>query len=603
VRIPEEKIQEVREATNIVEVVSQYVTLKKRGKTFFGLCPFHTEKTPSFSVDPIRGFYHCFGCGEGGNVFSFVMQMEKVSFPEALRSLAKKAGVFLPAYEEDEGKAKEIEALYTVHTFAATYFRQCLTDTHAGKRALEYLENRGFCRDTIETFQIGYAPDAWDSLLKKAEHASIQPGLLQKAGLVVTKKEGHGYYDRFRGRLMFPVLNLSGRIVGFGGRSLKEEEGVPKYVNSPETPIYHKSRLLYGLFQSKSGVRREDRVLLVEGYTDLMRLHQNGLDYGVATSGTALTGEQAKLLSRYSKNVTLVFDGDSAGFNAAIRGVDILLAEDLNVDVVTLPRGSDPDSFLRDRGKEALEDLLNTAQGFIDFQLTQWQKKDKLKNPFDRATAARNLLNTVVKIRDPLQRNAMVKDVSEKLGVDEKLLFRQMGPIGREEIKDKNEPRKRGGSARRAAEQGLLLLLLEDGKKWGRILFQFVEPRYFQEKEIQQAVEDFYDAYLQGRLINGRMLLDKYIENPGMTRDVTGLMAEGIGKDVDRSQFGLDCLLVLRQGEIQEQIAQVQHQMRTAQSRGEDVSDLNRKWMDLKKEHEKIKREIEEAWKKNVEIS
>jgi len=602
VRVPEEKIQEIREATDIVEVISQYVTLKKRGKSFVGLCPFHTEKAPSFSVDPVRGFYHCFGCGAGGNVFTFVMQMERVSFPEALRSLAEKIGIALPSYREDDGQAKETEILYRTNQFAADFFRHCLVQTEAGKRALDYLTGRGFDRGVIDAFQVGYAPDLWDGLLKKARSEKIGLQNLQKAGLIVPRKDGEGYYDWFRGRLMFPILNPSGRVIGFGGRTLKEGEGVPKYLNSPETLIYQKSRVLYGLFQSKGRLQRESRALLVEGYTDLLRLHQCGLDYGVATSGTALTEGQARLLFRYTKNVTLIFDGDSAGFDAALRGVDVLVGVGLNVEVAPLPKGSDPDSFLRDQGKEAMEELVRSAKTFVDFRLDRLRDLGRLKTPRERAAAARILLDTIARIGDPLERNLMVKDVAEKLGVEEALLTAQIRRILRGEREETRGIEKRGVSARQAAERGLLMLLLEDGEKWGKVIFPYIQAEYFREREARIVMESLYESFLQEQRLDPRTLLDRYSDDLTLSQYLTELIAKGIGKDVDRSQFGLDCLWELRQEEIRERIRKVREEMKILEARGEEVSEHSQKYSELRRERERVKQEIEEGWKKNAEI-
>jgi DNA primase len=258
-RIPDEKVQEVRDASSIVDVVSQYVSLKKRGKTFSGLCPFHQEKTPSFTVDPIRGFYHCFGCGEGGDVFSFIMKMEKTGFLEAVRTLADRVNIHLPSYEKEDARNQEIELLYRANQVAADFYRTCLWNTQDGKSALQYISKRGFQQKTLETFRIGYAPNQWDGLIKKAEQSGIKPEALLRAGLIVPRKDGRGHYDRFRGRLMFPIFNISGRVVGFGGRILAAAEGVPKYINTSETPIYQKSHILYGLFQQERNPPRKPR--------------------------------------------------------------------------------------------------------------------------------------------------------------------------------------------------------------------------------------------------------------------------------------------------------------------------------------------------------
>jgi len=596
-RIPQEKIEEIREAIDIVEVISQYVTLKKQGKSFIGLCPFHTEKTPSFSVDPVRGFYHCFGCGAGGNVFTFVMKMENVSFPEALRSLAERAGIPLPAYERDSEKTRETEGLYHANQFAAKFFQNCLLNTEGGKKALAYISKREFGREIIKDFQIGYAPDQWDGLLKKAKENSIRPEILAKAGLVVKRKDGTGYYDRFRDRIMFPILNPSGRVVGFGGRVIEEKNNSPKYLNSPETLIYQKSRILYGLFQSKTGMRQKDLALLVEGYTDVMRFHESGFNYAVASSGTALTEEQARLLSRYTRNVILVFDGDSAGLSAALRGVDILVGAGLNVSVVPLPAGSDPDSFLRSNGREAMEELLKSAETFIDFRLNQWKKRGKLKTPAERAEAARIILNTVEKIHDPLERNLTIKEVSEKLGVEESFLIHQ---ISRREKSGTvhNGIKERIGSAREQAEEGIVKLLLEYGEKWSKPIFSHLEPKHFQKRESRILIEELYKGFLSGNIPDPSQLMDRHSDDPPVLQYLTKLLAEKIDENADIPQLGLDCVLTLRQEEIKNLIQDVRGKMKSAQAKGEDVSQYSREWIELKKKLEELKNEITDEWKR-----
>lgn len=596
-KIPDTKIDEIREATDIVEVISQYVTLKKRGKSFLGLCPFHTEKTPSFSVDPVRGFYHCFGCGAGGNVFTFVMEMEKVSFPEALRSLAKKAGISLPEYRRDDETSRETEALYHANQFAAKFFRSCLTETHAGKHALNYLKDRKFHQKVLNDFQIGYAPDAWDGLLRKAGQANIRQDVLKRTGLIVPRKDGSGYYDRFRGRIMFPIMNPSGRIVGFGGRILKEEEKSPKYLNSPETPIYQKSKILYGLFQSKAGIRREDRALLVEGYTDLMRLHQCDYDFSVATSGTALTEEQARVLFRYTKNVTLVFDGDSAGLAAALRGLDILVEAGLNVKIAPLPEGSDPDSYLQERGKEALKDLLDSAQIFIDFQLSRLEQGRKLGTPGERAAAARTILSTIVKVLDPIERNLMIKDLAEKLGVEESLLDRQAQKLGQGSPITVEKSQKSIPSARKAAEEDLLKLLMEDGRKWGRIIYQYIKPEDFREKEVRLLIKNLYEEFLKDSVQGPEMLLHRFEQEPQIAQYVTKLLSDGYSNDVDRRQLAFDCVLNLRKEEIQARIRLIQEKIKSSKIKGEDEAEYMRAYLSLKEELDNFKKELEARFK------
>ena len=599
-KIPEEKIAEIRESTDIIDVVSQYVTLKKRGKTFMGLCPFHNEKSPSFSVDPARGFYHCFGCGEGGNVFSFVMAMEKVSFPEAVRSLAEKAGISIVFSQADEDAAKETEILYHVNQIAADFFKDCLMKTEAGKRAFGYFIGRGFSKKIIETFGIGYAPNRWDGLIQKAGRSPVALVDLAKAGLIVGRKDGSGYYDRFRGRLMFPIFNPSGRIVGFGGRILTKGEDAPKYINTPETAVYRKSRLLYGLYQSAAGIRSVDRALLVEGYTDVMRLHQEGFTYAVASAGTALTEEQAVLLTRYSKRVTLVYDGDSAGFQAALRGVDILVGAGHHVDVSPLPGGSDPDSYLKTHGRKALQSVLDGANSFIDFRLEMLRKEGKLESSPDRARAARVLMETIARVKDPLERNLLVKEAAEKLGLDEALLGRQLQKGSRVEAETQTSPA--NPSKTEAAERGLLGLLLEDMETWAHKLFLYVEPEAFCQKDIRLVIASLHQAYLQNSLPDTGVLLDKHSDSPAIEKLITGLLQEGLDDDVDRDQFAFDCVLRLKEASLNATIQSISKRIHTEQSKGIDVTKLSKEWMALKDNRARLRVDLETAWKKNVEI-
>ncbi len=601
-KIAEEKIQEIREATDIVELISHYVTLKKKGKSFMGLCPFHTEKTPSFSVDPVRGFYHCFGCGAGGNVFTFMMQMERISFPEAARSLAEKAGIQIPVYQKDDQQLKEIETLYRLNQFAAEFFQKYLHHTAEGERALNYLLKRQFNHETIEKFKIGYAPNSWNQLLKEAGKATIRPESLQDAGLVIVKNEGEGYYDRFRNRLMFPIFSPSGRVIGFGGRKINEGDPGPKYLNTPETQIYQKSRALYGLHQSISGIRRENRVLLVEGYTDLMRLHQCGLDFGVATSGTALTEDQAKMLVRYAKNATMVFDSDLAGFNAALRGIDILVGTGLHVQIITLPEGYDPDGFLRDQGCEAMERFLNSALNFIDFRINRLRETRQLQTHSQKAEAIRTILTTVAKMNDSLERNFVIKDVAEKLNTEESLLVRQLQQIQKGEKTHLFESSTRKQSAFYVAEEGILMLLLEDPDCWRKFIFQFIEPRYFEKRELRMMIDRIYEGYLHGDPLEPKTLLDHFSGDPTVVQHLTRLLSAKMDQDVDRSQLGLDCVLKLREKEINRTIGDVKEKMRSAQSKGEDVSQYSKMWMENSKKRQLMRNEIIEAWKKNVEI-
>lgn len=426
-RIPDDTIEEVRNSTDIIDVVSAYVRLKKRGKNYLGLCPFHTEKTPSFTVSAEKQMYHCFGCGKGGNLFTFVMEMEKVSFVEAVRSLAAKAGITIPEETKPQTEEQsEAERLYDICRFAGMQFYKHLVETEGGKFALDYVHKRGFTDDTIRTFGVGYSINSWDSFVQLATAEGFKPEELVKAGLA-RKRDDDSPYDYFRGRVMFPIFSATGRVIGFGARKILDDDPIAgKYINSPETPIYNKSRVLFGLFHAKEAIRQEDTALMVEGYADLISLYQAGIKNVVASSGTALTEEQVALLGRYSKNLTLVYDGDSAGSNATLRGIDLALEQDFNVRIVALPEDEDPDSFVQKNGGAAFRELLQQAVSFIDFKASQFQKAGAFATPEGKAEAVRALVQSIAKMKDELKRNFYVKEVAEKYGVHESLLFREL---------------------------------------------------------------------------------------------------------------------------------------------------------------------------------
>jgi DNA primase len=426
-RIADDKIDEVRNANDIVEVISGYVRLKKRGKNYLGLCPFHTEKTPSFTVSAEKQMYHCFGCGKGGNIFTFLMEMDKVSFVEAVRSLASKTGIIIP--EENApvtAEQTEFENYYAICRFAGMHFFRNLTETEEGKEALAYFYKRGFTDETIRTFGLGYAMNSWDAFVLKAQAEGFKVEDIAKVGLARVREDG-SLYDYFRGRAMFPIFSTQGRVIGFGARKMREDDAiVGKYINSPDTPIYNKSRVLYGLFHSKEFIRQEDNALMVEGYADLISLYQAGIQNVVASSGTALTEEQLTLIGRFSKNLTLVYDADSAGSSATVRGIDLALEHDLNVRIVELPEGEDPDSFVQQHGGKEFNERLANAISFIDFKAKQFQRAGAFATAEGKTQAVRSLVQSIAKMKDELKRNFYVKEVAEKYEVYENLLYREL---------------------------------------------------------------------------------------------------------------------------------------------------------------------------------
>lgn len=423
-RVPDNKIDEIRDSVNILDIIGSVVRLKKSGQNHKGLCPFHNEKTPSFMVNPAKQIYKCFGCGEGGNVFSFIMKDQNITFYEALKQLAEKTGIDIPKIQRDPEERSDLEKYYSINDFATDYFKNNLWESPAGKKALEYLRGRGFRDETLEKFEVGFSFDDWEGLVKSAVKASFNRELLLESGLALRKNPNSSPYDRFRNRIIFPIKNQFGRSVGFGARKFDDSEG-PKYVNSPETPVYHKGRMLYGLFQNKEVIRKQDRLILVEGYTDVMALYEYGVHTACASLGTALTPNQARLINRFTKNVILLYDSDSAGIKAAIRGTETLFQSNLDVHVVSLGENSDPDSFLRENSVEIFEQTVKNSKSIIEFYADGFKNTQTTLSYNEKSRRIREMIELISSVQDPLKRELMLKEIGEKLSTDVKTIFKE----------------------------------------------------------------------------------------------------------------------------------------------------------------------------------
>jgi DNA primase len=427
--IPKETIDKIVEEARIEEVVGDFVSLKKKGANLLGNCPFHNEKTPSFTVSPAKGIYKCFGCGEAGNSVNFLMQHESISYPESLRQLAKKYNIEIQEDElTDEQKTKQDkrEKMFLLTQFSSDYYAKNLLESEEGKLVgYSYFKERGISDEMIEKFALGYGLEQRDALTKQAIEKGYGEAILKDCGLCI-QKEGRKPIDRFYGRVIFPIQNLSGRVLGFGARTLKTEKKIAKYLNSPETEIYHKSKVLYGLYQSKRRISQDDNCFLVEGYTDVISLHQKGIDNVVSSSGTSLTEDQIKLIKRFTKNITILFDGDAAGIKASFRGIDMLLKEDMNVKVVLFPEGEDPDSFARKNNTFALENFLkDNAQDFIQFKCSVLME-DVGDDPFKKAELIKNIVQSVSLISDNITRSVYVKEAATLLQIEEQTLLSEL---------------------------------------------------------------------------------------------------------------------------------------------------------------------------------
>lgn len=432
-------IAEIFETARIEDVIGDFVNLRKRGVNLLGLCPFHNEKTPSFTVSPSKGIYKCFGCGKGGNVVNFLMEHEHYTYPEALTFLAKRYNIEI---EEKEQTADEIQALnekeglYHVSGFAQKFYYDQLLKSDEGKAiGLSYFKERGFNDSTIEKFQLGYGPKEWDCFTRNALDNGYKLEFLEKTGLTITKEDKH--YDRFRSRVIFPIHNLTGRVIGFGGRILETKENKPKYVNSPESDIYNKSKVLYGIFQAKSSITQKDNCYLVEGYTDVITLNQSGIENVVASSGTSLTVDQIKLIKRYTQNITILYDGDPSGIKASFRGIDMILEEGMNVKIVLFPDGEDPDSYARKTSSTELEKFLNeSASNFITFKTSLLV--DEAKNdPVKIVSLVKEIVNSIALIPDGIFRTVYIRECSVLMNIPEQTLMNELNKILRKRVSKK----------------------------------------------------------------------------------------------------------------------------------------------------------------------
>lgn len=430
-------IQTIFETARIEEVIGDFVSLKKRGANHLGLCPFHNEKTPSFSVSPTKGIYKCFGCGKAGNVVGFVMEHEHYSYPEALRYLAKRYGIEIEEEEvtpEMQQQLDEKESMLALNSFVTQYFLKNLFDNDEGKAiGLSYLKEREFRESTIQKFELGYAIDQWEDYSQHALKNGYKKDPLVSTGLSIEKDDK--LLDRFRGRVIFPIHNLTGRVIGFGGRILSSEKSKAKYLNSPESDIYNKSKVLYGIYFARNAMVKNNLCYLVEGYTDVISLHQVGIENVVSSSGTSLTVEQIKLISRYTPNITILYDGDPAGIKASFRGIDLILEQGMNVKIVLFPEGEDPDSYARNNTTSETEDFINkTAVDFIKFK-TGLLKKETEGDPTARASLIKDIVQTIALIPDGISRSVYIKECSVLLDVREQTLMNELNKLLRQKFR------------------------------------------------------------------------------------------------------------------------------------------------------------------------
>ena len=518
-RIPDSTVDDVRAAVDLVDVVGDYVRLKKQGHRFVGLCPFHNEKTPSFSVDGRQDLFYCFGCKRGGDLFRFVEEIEGVGFLDAVRLLADRAGIEIMEEGGSHPEADEREAMHAALRFAAKFFFDQLK-ADSGKRGLEYLLGRGFTKETITTFGLGYAPDSWDALVKAAAEKQFKSAVLEKVGLIKPRSGGDGYYDAFRDRAMFPILDRMGKVLGFSGRivpgstPMADGKEPAKYINTSDTPVYKKSEVLYGLKHSKMAIRGAEEVLLVEGNADVVSLYQAGIQNVVASSGTALSHKQVRMLSSLAKTVVLLFDADSAGVNAALKAVEIVLSGDLAVYVVQLPDGADPDSFVQNFGAEAFRNLLKEERlDFVEFYVEQARRSGQLETGEGKGAVTEALMRAVARISNPVTQEHYIRRAAAELGVPDVNLRSQYLDASRNRRREERRPPPRylepDASEQsplpeeplvvmRPEERSLLRLMLEHGAPMVEHIMMKMGIDEFSPGLVREVVENITERYQAG---------------------------------------------------------------------------------------------------------
>jgi len=575
-RIPDAILADIRARVNIVEVIGAHVALRKAGNNYLGLCPFHGEKTPSFSVNEERGFFHCFGCGVGGNAFTFLVRIENISFPEAVRRLAVKAGVSLPQAERDPQDQARVR-LYRLNDLAATYFQRCLWG-NVGETARQYLEERGINREIAERFRLGFAPPGAEGLVRFLTYQKADVERAAVLGLVGKRDNGQ-YYDKFRYRLMFPITDVVGRIVGFGGRLLpmlqspannSQQRTLPKYLNSPDSLLYKKGTLLYGLAQAKEAIQRRGRAVLVEGYIDLLALAQHGQTETVAVLGTALGSEQLKLLRRFTSEVYMFFDGDEAGRKAAFRAFPLCIEAELRGRGVFLPQGEDPDTFVRKYGQEQLSALIDQADPLEDFYFAQHAPPPGA-TAFQRAQAAREAMAVLKSMTDVVARGALLTQIAQRFGVNEEEL-RRSATATESASRSVNRPtparREASPSPQITAETELLQLMLVDRQAATQVVQAGILPAFQQWGALAEEVVTAWNE--QGAIDLGAFWdrLPKAIADRVTRMFAT---AEREGETQAREQLLADCIAKIRLVERKTERERLRREIREVEQHGDEA--------------------------------
>lgn len=575
--IPDEIINQILDKADIAEIISGYIPLKRSGRNFRANCPFHHEKTPSFMVSPDKQIFHCFGCGSGGNVLGFVMKYERLEFPEAVELVANKVGIQIPKWQPAFGPGRsETAKIHSANDTAAQFYHYTLLKTEHARDAVEYLKKRGVNEETIKKLKIGFAPPDWDSLLNFAKRKGIDAKLLESAGLALPGREGSSY-DRFRGRLIFPIHNNKGQVIGFGARVL--DQTLPKYVNSPETPVYNKGSHLYGLNWSLDCIKEKDCVIIVEGYLDFLTPFQAGIGNIVASLGTALTTDQVRLIKRFTKNVVMVFDADKAGESAALRGLEVALAEGMNVRVASLPGGFDPDKFVRERGKEAFLKHIEAAVDFFDYKYRLLKLHFKAGDIDSKAKIAGEMLVTIAKIENAVSRSEYIKRLSQNLDVDPEALWLEIKKVkpGRQQPPDVNFGQPAPAKAPlclHVAEKMLLGLALDDSAFINQIRGHLKENAVEGLSDFNALLGAVCDFWNKHKTVNIAKLMNS-VKDESYSRAMLDAYAT-VQNIPDKDKCLKDCIKSIKQSQVRERMNALQAEIKTAQDSKKDDGHLEK---------------------------
>jgi DNA primase len=572
-KISEDTINEIKSRAHIVDVIGEYVHLKQAGNNYKGLCPFHAEKTPSFMVSPSKGIFHCFGCGAGGNVFTFLMKFKGITFPEAVRALGEKVGIRVSDTSLDSGAGKKIESIYRVNKETARLFEKNL-DTRSGEAAREYLRNRKIDAETLRSYQIGYAPDSWDALLTYFGKKGYGSDLLEEAGLVVKRKQGTGYYDRFRNRIMFPIQDSMERVIGFGGRTFSPSDtDTPKYINSNENLVYHKGKNLYGFNIASEHIRKSGFAFIVEGYMDVLRMFKEGFRNTVAPLGTALTEDQISLIMRYTRKIFLCFDPDEAGKKAMIRAIHLMHSKGIDPSIILLPSGRDPGDFFDEYTKEDFQLFLDGAEPGIHFIINSFVDRKKSYTANEKIVILQGVSEYYLGIKDAILQNEFLKILSSALGISDILIRQEFSALSHQRLSGESKGRtvstldtatKRKSSV--SAEQYLLLLLLSNPE-----LLSIAESRldesYFRGKWTRQLWGAIIKANAHGSWNSGTVF--DYLNNEKYIEYLSGKLIEE-NLNMNPEEQIIDVVATLKEKKIREKIEKINGQLRDAELENDD---------------------------------